>query len=84
LIGRLGGEEFALLSTLPAAQLADSLQQLRAQCAHIKYAIGAPPLSFSAGIHQTTGEELEQCLQQADQQLYRAKSDGRGRSYWQA
>jgi diguanylate cyclase (GGDEF)-like protein len=33
LIGRLGGEEFALLSPLPAEQLSAQLDQLRQQCA---------------------------------------------------
>lgn len=80
LIGRLGGEEFALLSPQPAAQLASQLDQLRQRCAAIPYAKGAPPLSFSAGVYQSAGEELEVLLQQADLRLYQAKQQGRART----
>lgn len=80
LIGRLGGEEFALLSPLPAEQLASQLDQLRQRCAAVPYAKNAPPLSFSAGLYQSTGEELEVLLQQADLRLYQAKQQGRART----
>ena len=80
LIGRLGGEEFALLSPLPVAQLADQLDQLRQRCAAVHYAKGAPPLSFSAGLYQSHGEALESLLQHADQRLYQAKQQGRART----
>ena len=80
LIGRLGGEEFALLSPLPAAQLASQLDQLRQRCAAVPYAKDAPPLSFSAGLYQSAGETLEMLLQQADLRLYQAKQQGRART----
>lgn len=80
LIGRLGGEEFALLSPQPAAQLASQLDQLRQRCAAVPYAKGAPPLSFSAGIYQSADEALETLLQQADLRLYQAKQQGRART----
>ena len=80
LIGRLGGEEFALLSPQPAAQLASQLDQLRQRCAAVPYAKDAPPLSFSAGVYQSAGEELEILLQQADLRLYQAKQQGRART----
>ena len=80
LIGRLGGEEFALLSPQPAAQLASQLDQLRQRCAAVPYAKGAPPLSFSAGLYQSHGEALESLLQHADQRLYQAKQQGRART----
>lgn len=83
LIGRLGGEEFALLSPLPAAQLVSQLDQLRQRCAAVPYAKGAPPLSFSAGVYQGADEALETLLQQADQRLYQAKQEGRARTCWQ-
>lgn len=83
LIGRLGGEEFALLSPLPAAQLVSQLDQLRQRCAAVPYAKGAPPLSFSAGVYQGADEALETLLQQADQRLYQAKQQGRARTCWQ-
>jgi len=80
LIGRLGGEEFALLSPLPAAQLVSQLDQLRQRCAAVPYAKGAPPLSFSAGVYQGADEALETLLQQADLRLYQAKQQGRART----
>jgi diguanylate cyclase (GGDEF)-like protein len=79
LIGRLGGEEFALLSPLPAPQLGAQLDQLRDQCAAVVYAANAPALSFSAGVYQGRGEELDTLLHQADLRLYQAKRQGRGR-----
>lgn len=79
LIGRLGGEEFALLAAQDGASLAKALDQLRQDCASIYYAANAPALSFSAGIYQGPAGELEQHLQVADQLLYEAKQAGRGR-----
>lgn len=83
LLGRLGGEEFAMISVQPAEQLSQALDQLRDHCRQLKYAVGAPPLSFSAGIHQGVPEDLESLLHLADQQLYQAKRQGRGRTNWQ-
>lgn len=78
LIGRLGGEEFALLSPLTAAQLSAQLDLLRLQCASVHYAHNAPALSFSAGVYQGQ-EDLSSLLHQADLRLYQAKQQGRGR-----
>lgn len=78
LIGRLGGEEFALLSSLPAVQLSAQLDQLRQQCAAVHYANNAPALSFSAGVYQGQDEDLSALLHQADLRLYQAKQQGRG------
>lgn len=80
LIGRLGGEEFALISHLDGPNLAARLDQLRGACAQIRYAADAPPLSFSAGIHHGTADDLESVLHLADMQLYQAKNSGRGRT----
>ncbi|WP_439887212.1 diguanylate cyclase domain-containing protein [Pseudomonas sp. MBLB4123] len=83
LLGRLGGEEFALLSPLEDAALAAALDRLRECCAALHYAAGAPPLSFSAGVYQGEPADLETLLHQADLRLYQAKRQGRGRSIWQ-
>lgn len=83
LLGRLGGEEFAMLSTQDGASLARALDQLRAHCASLKYTVGAPPLSFSAGVYHGAPEDLESLLHQADLRLYQAKRQGRGLSVWQ-
>lgn len=83
LLGRLGGEEFAMVSQQDAHTLSTALDQLRTQCASIRYAIGATPLSFSAGIYYGAPDDLENLLHQADKRLYQAKTQGRGRNYWQ-
>ena len=83
LTGRLGGEEFAMVSTQDDATLGQALDQLRERCAALKYAVGAPPLSFSAGVYYGAPEDLESLLHQADLRLYQAKAQGRGRTNWQ-
>ncbi|MEN0107716.1 MAG: diguanylate cyclase [Pseudomonas sp.] len=80
LLGRLGGEEFALLSRLDAPALQAALEQLRQVVGTLKYAADAPPLNFSAGVYQGAPEDLESLLHQADTRLYQAKHQGRGRS----
>ncbi|BCD86089.1 diguanylate cyclase [Pseudomonas solani] len=80
LLGRLGGEEFAVVSKSDATTLKATLDQLRRNCARLKYAADAPPLSFSAGIYQGPPEDLESLLHEADQRLYQAKHEGRGRT----
>ncbi|GLX15597.1 diguanylate cyclase response regulator [Pseudomonas straminea] len=83
LLGRLGGEEFAMVSPQDGESLRLALDELREQCRQVKYAASAPPLSFSAGIYHGAPEDLESLLHLADQQLYQAKRQGRGRTVWQ-
>lgn len=83
LLGRLGGEEFAMISQLGAEALSERLDDLRSTCATIKYTQGAPTLSFSAGIYEGAPDDLEGALHQADMRLYQAKNAGRGRNCWQ-
>lgn len=80
LLGRLGGEEFAMVSKDDAPTVKAALDQLRRNCARLKYAADAPPLSFSAGVYQGVPEDLESLLHEADQRLYQAKHEGRGRT----
>lgn len=80
LLGRLGGEEFALLTLHGADHVAQALDKLRRQCAGLHYAVGAPALSFSAGLYQGEPEDLETLLHEADIRLYRAKQQGRART----
>jgi diguanylate cyclase (GGDEF)-like protein len=82
LLGRLGGEEFAMLSPQDAETLSASLDRLREHCLGANYATGAPPLSFSAGIYHSQASDLESLLHQADRCLYEAKHQGRGRNFW--
>jgi diguanylate cyclase (GGDEF)-like protein len=83
LLGRLGGEEFAMVSLQDAPTLSQAIDQLREHCAVLRYAVGAAPLSFSAGIYHGPPEDLESLLHQADLRLYQAKNQGRGRNCWQ-
>ncbi|MBS0577447.1 MAG: GGDEF domain-containing protein [Proteobacteria bacterium] len=83
-IGRLGGEEFAVL--LPgqlreaAANLAETLRA--AVAAHPVEAAGlALPITVSIGVAQADAHERSRghLLKLADDQLYRAKQEGRNR-----
>ncbi|WP_437881973.1 GGDEF domain-containing response regulator [Pseudomonas sp. LRF_L74] len=80
LIGRLGGEEFALVSQMDAARLGEALDTLRIELASLRYAGNAPPLSFSAGIFHAPAEDLESFLHEADHRLYQAKRSGRSKT----
>lgn len=80
LIGRLGGEEFAMIIDEPLEAIIHMLENLREHCAEVKYALEAPPLSFSAGVYQSHTGSLELFLQEADKYLYQAKHSGRGKT----
>jgi diguanylate cyclase (GGDEF)-like protein len=87
LVGRYGGEEF--LWVMPGADLGDArgaagsaLEAVR----ELAIPHGAPPggsiLTLSVGVwvcRPRHGDLLEDCVAQADQRLYRAKSEGRDR-----
>lgn len=81
LIGRLGGEEFAIITDDSLESILDVLEHLREDCVRVKYALDAPPLSFSAGVYQGYPGSLEVFLHEADKYLYQAKYDGRGKTY---
>jgi diguanylate cyclase (GGDEF)-like protein len=80
-VGRLGGEEFAIL--LPATMLPDGLQvteRLRAVIIGHDWESLAPGLSvrFSAGISVSLpGDTLQAIIKRADDALYHAKRMGR-------
>ena len=80
LLGRLGGEEFALVSRVDGETVTHTLDTLRQHCATLKYAPGAPPLGFSAGVYHGIPDDLESLLHLADMRLYQAKRSGRGRT----
>ena len=83
IIGRMGGEEFAIL--LPDSDLADAgriASRLRAVIASTPLQHAAQPLRITASIGVATalpGEGAEALLHRADQAMYRAKQNGRNR-----
>jgi diguanylate cyclase (GGDEF)-like protein len=84
LIGRLGGEEFAILlpRTSPAAAW-QTAERLRAAVSALAVETGDARISFSVsiGLAGTAGpdDELDALLARADRALYLAKANGRNR-----
>ncbi len=81
-IGRLGGEEFAVL--LPQTQSKEALlvaERIRQNIenAIIETAHGTLKVTVSVGVSSITEDypEIETLLKAADEALYRAKNDGR-------
>ncbi len=81
LFGRLGGEEFALL--LPNTELTEAIaigERTRIHCPETTLTNGDATftVTVSIGVAQrtTADQPLEQLLERADQQLYRAKRQG--------
>ena len=84
-IGRIGGEEFAiLLDGATEAQAAAHAEALRGAIAAAQAVVGeGPPLTVTAsfgltGTHET-GHDLQALLDRSDRALYRAKNEGRDR-----
>jgi diguanylate cyclase len=83
MLGRIGGEEFALiLPETNSEQAAQVIKRILAEVlgGHFRYGNDKINLSFSAGIAQFsdtgTVDELIKC---ADEALYRSKAAGRAR-----
>jgi two-component system cell cycle response regulator len=83
LVGRLGGEEFAILlegSNLEAGT--EHAERLRAKLAALpfKTAQGDMSVTCSFGVaERRPGETIDQVLKRADAALYKAKIEGRNR-----
>jgi diguanylate cyclase (GGDEF)-like protein len=83
IVGRIGGEEFAVLLPETGNQQAmDAAERLRATIAAAHVTLGSGlPVRFSASFGVTTLQEkdinIDILLNQADQALYRAKNEGR-------
>lgn len=85
LIGRIGGEEFAIL--LPGATERDALRvadRIRERCKRESLEGSEPPLRFSASFGITEWQDEESpmnMVERADMALYRAKRAGRDRCW---
>jgi two-component system cell cycle response regulator len=81
LVGRLGGEEFAiLLSGEPAATDFELAEGLRIKCSQMKFEFGTQSLAISCslGIGRWTPDmSIDDLLRSADSALYEAKRGGR-------
>lgn len=83
--GRIGGEEFAILLPETGAQSAmEAAERLRVALAASQVKLnGGLPLHFTVSFGVTTLDEketnIDMLLNQADQALYQAKSEGRNR-----
>lgn len=79
---RLGGEEFALILPDTRREQAEALcQRLRENLARVRFGAGehAFKLTLSMGVAEGSSLDAGQLLNRADQQLYRAKQQGRDR-----
>jgi diguanylate cyclase (GGDEF)-like protein len=85
LIGRIGGEEFAIL--LPGASERDALRvadRIRERCKRESLEGSEPPLRFSASFGITEWQDADSpmnMVERADMALYRAKRAGRDRCW---
>ncbi len=85
LLGRYGGEEFAMLLPMTQAESAQSLlaERIRRAIAHEPFPTRTGPVSVTASIGMATLspviESLEALLIRADASLYEAKAAGRDR-----
>jgi len=88
LVGRIGGEEFALLLVNSfAGQAVEAMERIRAEIAigysedgvpmSVTASFGVAPVSFTAGSPE---QMLAEALDRADRALYRSKMEGRNRT----
>jgi diguanylate cyclase (GGDEF)-like protein len=78
--GRYGGEEFLLI--LPhsnAAEATDVAERIRVKLKGLTWSQPQLRVTISGGVHEYRGEALDQFIDAADCNLYRAKETGRDR-----
>ena len=83
-MGRIGGEEFAVI--LPETDLVGATalaERIRAKVAQLRIPVGTQWISItvSLGVHQiaVASESVDNALNKADMNMYKAKEDGRNR-----
>ncbi len=84
LLGRTGGEEFAvLLPETDAARARELAERVRSACEHMSFSFlpSGKSISVSVGVGsvETGDSSIEHALARADQALYEAKRHGRNR-----
>lgn len=85
LVGRLGGEEFAVMMPATTPELAEQVaERLRAGVAALRLEHKGQPISLTVSIGVAEGgtADLKQLLVDADAALYDAKHFGRNRVCW--
>jgi diguanylate cyclase (GGDEF)-like protein len=84
-LGRYGGEEFALVTPQTGASAVELAERLRQVVSGdpVPTAAGSLPVTISVGLAHRSGREqdLRQLLTRADEALYQAKQTGRDRVY---
>ena len=82
IVARLGGEEFVVLFTnVESEQAFDLMDKFRQKIADASIKTDGETISMSVsiGLHHIAGESLDAMLKLADENLYRAKNNGRNR-----
>ena len=74
-LARFGGDEFVILQEASEQDALASSERIRQEAARGRLTVSAGVAGFVAG------ETLDDILKRADRSLYRAKSDGKNRSY---
>lgn len=80
LVGRLGGEEFAIFLPNTGSMAAMAFAEALRCSIELQHHAGIPathPVTVSIGVAEGTGEDLERLLHVADAGLYTAKDSGR-------
>jgi len=80
IVGRLGGEEFAIFLPSTASMAALAFAEALRASIQLQSHAGIPathPITVSIGLAEGTGEDLELLLHLADIALYKAKDSGR-------
>lgn len=79
IVGRYGGEEFLIIFPNTSKDQAYALCDLMLKETNEKFVTLEPKTTMSCGIQNFSGQSLNELIQQADVNLYKAKSSGKNR-----